>query len=199
LSFQNNRKKVGLYGGTFDPIHTVHLIVAEQTRDILALDEIWFLPARIPPHKQAKQITADVHRVKMIAHAIAGHPSFRLDTIELEREPELPSYTYDTVHILKERHPDIDFYFIIGGDMAAYLPKWHRIDELISMVQFVALGRPGYVMDNPYMQCVIKVEMPQLDVSSSMIRKKVALGQSIRYLVPEAVRMYIEEKRLYEA
>lgn len=83
--------------------------------------------------------------------------------------------------------------------MAAYLPKWHRIDELISMVQFVALGRPGYVMDNPYMQCVIKVEMPQLDVSSSMIRKKVALGQSIRYLVPEAVRMYIEEKRLYEA
>lgn len=199
MSFRNSRKKVGLYGGTFDPIHTIHLIVAEQARDALELDEIWFLPARIPPHKQTKQITADIHRVEMIARAIAGHSYFRLDTIELEREPELPSYTYDTVHILKERHPDIDFYFIIGGDMAAYLPKWHRIDELILMVQFVALARPGYVMDNPYMGHVIEAEMPQLDVSSSMIRKKVAQGRSIRYLVPEAVRMYIEEKRLYEA
>ncbi|CEH29574.1 nicotinate-nucleotide adenylyltransferase [Aneurinibacillus migulanus] len=199
MSFRNSRKKVGLYGGTFDPIHTIHLIVAEQARDALEIDEIWFLPARIPPHKQTKQITADIHRVEMIARAIAGHSDFRLDTIELEREPELPSYTYDTVHILKERHPDIDFYFIIGGDMAAYLPKWHRIDELILMVQFVALARPGYVMDNPYMRHVIETEMPQLDVSSSMIRKKIAQGRSIRYLVPEAVRMYIEEKRLYEA
>ncbi|MBN6186236.1 nicotinate-nucleotide adenylyltransferase [Aneurinibacillus sp. BA2021] len=199
MSFRDNRKKVGLYGGTFDPIHTVHLIVAEQALDALGLEEIWFLPARIPPHKQTKKITADVHRVEMVRRALAGNPRFRIHTIELEQNAEKPSYTYDTVRMLQDRHPDVQFYFIIGGDMAAYLPKWHRIDDLIEMVQFVALARPGYTMDNPYMQHVIETEMPQLDVSSSMIREKVAAGRSIRYLVPEAVRLYIEEEGLYEA
>jgi nicotinate-nucleotide adenylyltransferase len=199
LSSQNKRKKVGLYGGTFDPIHSVHLMVAEQARDALGLDEIWFLPARIPPHKRLKRITPDVHRVAMVERAIAGNPCFSLNKIELELEADQPSYTYDTVRIVKERYPGVDFYFIIGGDMAAHLPKWYKIDELIKMVQFVALARPGYKMENPYMQHVIEADMPQLDVSSSMIRERVASGRSIRYLVPEEVRLYIEEKRLYEA
>jgi nicotinate-nucleotide adenylyltransferase len=199
LSFQNEQKKVGLYGGTFDPIHTVHLIVAEQARDALNLDEIWFLPAHIPPHKRSRRITADIHRVEMIRLAIADNPRFLLNTVELERDSGQPSYTYDTVRLLKVRHPEVDFYFIIGGDMANYLPKWHRIDELVQMVQFVALARPGYTMENKYMQRVIETEMPQLDVSSTMIREKASAGRSIRYLVPDAVRMYIEEKRLYEA
>ncbi|GEN34603.1 nicotinate-nucleotide adenylyltransferase [Aneurinibacillus danicus] len=199
MSFQNEQKKVGLYGGTFDPIHTVHLIVAEQARDALNLDEIWFLPAHIPPHKRSRRITADIHRVEMIRLAIADNPRFLLNTVELERDSGQPSYTYDTVRLLKVRHPEVDFYFIIGGDMANYLPKWHRIDELVQMVQFVALARPGYTMENKYMQRVIETEMPQLDVSSTMIREKASAGRSIRYLVPDAVRMYIEEKRLYEA
>lgn len=194
-----SKKKVGLYGGTFDPIHTVHLIVAEQARDALNLDEIWFLPAHIPPHKRSRRITADIHRVEMIRLAIADNPRFLLNTVELERDSGQPSYTYDTVRLLKVRHPEVDFYFIIGGDMANYLPKWHRIDELVQMVQFVALARPGYTMENKYMQRVIETEMPQLDVSSTMIREKASAGRSIRYLVPDAVRMYIEEKRLYEA
>lgn len=199
MNFQNEQKKVGLYGGTFDPIHTVHLIVAEQARDALNLDEIWFLPAHIPPHKRSRRITADIHRVEMIRLAIADNPRFLLNTVELERDSGQPSYTYDTVRLLKVRHPEVDFYFIIGGDMANYLPKWHRIDELVQMVQFVALARPGYTMENKYMQRVIETEMPQLDVSSTMIREKASAGRSIRYLVPDAVRMYIEEKRLYEA
>lgn len=198
LNFQDNRKKVGLYGGTFDPIHTVHLMVAEQALDALDLEEVWFLPARIPPHKRTRKITADMHRVEMVRRALKGNPRFRINMIELERDAEQPSYTYDTIRILQARHPDIEFYFIIGGDMAAYLPEWYRIDDLIEMVQFVALARPGYTMVNPYMEHVIQIEMPQLDVSSTMIREKASAGRSIRYLVPEAVRLYIEEEGLYE-
>ncbi len=199
MSFRDNRRKVGLYGGTFDPIHTVHLIVAEQALDALDLEEVWFLPARIPPHKRTKKITADMHRVEMVRRALKGNPRFRINTIELERDAEQPSYTYETIRMLQARHPDVAFYFIIGGDMAAYLPEWYRIDDVIEMVQFVALARPGYAMVNPYMERVIEIEMPQLDVSSTMIREKASAGRSIRYLVPEAVRLYIEEEGLYEA
>ncbi|AMA72303.1 MULTISPECIES: nicotinate-nucleotide adenylyltransferase [Aneurinibacillus] len=199
MNFRNKRKKVAIYGGTFDPIHAVHLIVAEQARDALGLDEVWFMPARLPPHKLGNPITEDKHRVAMVELAIADNPYFSLSTVELEMECSQPSYTYHTVRLLKERHPDTEFYFIIGGDMAKHLPKWYKIEELITMVKFVVLARPGYIMDNKYMQDVIQVRMPQLDVSSTMIRQKAADGKSIRYLVPEAVRLYIEEKRLYEA
>jgi nicotinate-nucleotide adenylyltransferase len=198
LNCRNKRKKVGIYGGTFDPVHTVHLMVAEQARDRLGLDEIWFTPARIPPHKQKKHITADTHRAKMLALAIEENPCFVLNTIELELDRSQPSYTYHTMQLLKERYPEVEFYFIIGGDMAEHLPKWYKIDELVTMVQFVALARPGYIMNNQYMQHVIQVDMPQLDISSSMIREKIATGASIRYLVPDSVRLYIEENRLYE-
>lgn len=198
MNYRNKRKKVGIYGGTFDPVHTVHLMVAEQARDGLGLDEIWFTPARIPPHKQKKHITADTHRAKMLALAIEENPRFVLNTIELELDRSQPSYTYHTMRLLKERYPELEFYFIIGGDMAEYLPKWYKIDELVTMVRFVALARPGYTMNNEYMQHVIQVDMPQLDISSSMIREKIATGASIRYLVPDSVRLYIEENRLYE-
>jgi nicotinate-nucleotide adenylyltransferase len=200
LSFQDKeRKKIGIFGGTFDPVHTVHLIVAEQAREALGLDEVWFMPAHIPPHKLEKHITADCHRLAMLERAIQGNENFCATAIELDRKDDKPSYTYDTILSLKAKHPNVDFYFIIGGDMVEYLPKWHRIEELVSLVQFVALARPGYSMQNEYTDRVIEVEMPQLDVSSTIIRHKAFSGESIRYLVPESVRLYIEENGLYES
>lgn len=188
-----------MYGGTFDPVHTVHLIVAERARDALELDEIWLMPARIPPHKQDQVITDDRHRIEMLRLAAAGNERFHVTTVELDAQSGTPSYTYDTMSQLVATYKDVEFFFIIGGDMVEYLPKWHRVDELLCLVRFVALARPGYSMDTPYREWLTEVEMPQLDVSSSQIRRLVREGHSIRYLVPEAVRLYIEENRLYES
>lgn len=199
MSFQNKRRRIGVYGGTFDPVHTVHLIVAERARDTLELDEIWLMPARIPPHKQDKVITADHHRIEMLRRAVAGNPFFQISTVELDVQESVPSYTYDTMCKLMAAHQDVDFFFIIGGDMVEYLPKWHRVNELLRMVQFVALARPGYSMSTPYREWLIEVDMPQLDIASSQVRDLIRSGHSIRYLVPEAVRLYIEENGLYES
>lgn len=197
MSCQNNKKKIGILGGTFDPVHQVHLMVGEIARDQLQLDEIWFLPAYIPPHKQNKAISQPHHRMKMLQIAIGENPYFKVSSIELERGEEgKPSYTYETMMELKKAYPSYDFYFIIGGDMVEYLPKWYKIDELTSMIHFVALARPGYSLATHYP--IIVADMPQLDVSSSMIRERVANGQTIRYLVPEGVRLYIKENHLYE-
>ena len=153
-------------GGTFDPVHIVHLMVAELAREALHLDEIWFMPTYLPPHKKNKDITEQHHRVNMLEKAVQGNSSFRLSTVELERgEQGKPSFTYETLLFLKQAYPTCEFYFIIGGDMVEYLPKWYKIDELIHLLHFVALARPGYSLKTSYP--VIEVEMPQLDVSSA--------------------------------
>jgi nicotinate-nucleotide adenylyltransferase len=191
-------KKIGLMGGTFDPVHTVHLIAAEQARTNLGLDEVWFIPAHIPPHKREKHITDDSHRLAMLGLAIQGNPAFCLSRVEMDAaNMGKPSFTYDTMLYLNNHYPEAAFYFIIGGDMVEYLPHWHRIDELVQIVRFAALARPGYSLKHRYGDRVIEVEMPQLDVSSTMIRNFVSQRRSIRYLVPEAVRLYIEENGLY--
>lgn len=173
-------------------------MVGEIARDQLQLDEIWFLPAKIPPHKQNKAISKPHHRMNMLQIAIEENPNFFISTIELEYGGEgKPSYTYETMMKFKENYPLYDFYFIIGGDMVEYLPKWYKINELTSMINFIALARPGYSLETPYP--VIVADMPQLDLSSSIIRERVANGQTIRYLVPEGVRLYIKENHLYES
>ncbi|MBO8164158.1 MAG: nicotinate-nucleotide adenylyltransferase [Brevibacillus sp.] len=191
-----NKREIGLMGGTFDPIHLGHLLAAEQAREQAGLDEVWFLPSRVPPHKQGEEITPAVHRLRMTELATADHPAFHVCSVELERSG--PSYTVDTLHVLLQRYPDVRFSFIIGGDMVNMLPKWHRFDELVRMVHFIGLERPGTAADRqkfwPY---VTFVEMPQWDVSSTLIRRKVRAGLSIRYLVPDAVERYIKENGLY--
>lgn len=186
-------RRIGILGGTFDPPHIGHLLIANEVLASLNLEEIWFMPNREPPHKEKPGFLSDEERVKLIELAIADHPRFRLETIELERPG--PSYTYDTITLLKKRHPDVDFYFIIGADMIEYLPKWHKISDLVSMIKFVGVGRPDFVADSPFP--IIYVDVPEFAVSSSMIRQRVKEGKTIRYLVPESVRKYIEEKKLY--
>ncbi|WP_367342327.1 nicotinate-nucleotide adenylyltransferase [Limosilactobacillus sp.] len=187
------RKRVGIYGGTFNPIHNAHLLVADQAGKALCLDRVLFMPDYQPPHVDHKDAIDARDRVAMIKLAIADNSFFGLEMDEINRQGV--SYTYDTMKRLKKKHPDTDYYFIIGGDMVDYLPKWHKIDELAKMVQFVGVRRPK--ADNFSKYPVIWVDVPQVDFSSTDIRKRVANGRPIRYMVPSAVQDYIEEHHLY--
>ena len=187
------RKQVGILGGNFNPVHNQHLLIANQVGTALNLEKVYLMPEYLPPHVDEKDTIEAEHRLNMLKLAIADNPLFDIEQAELQRKGK--SYTYDTMKALIAQNPDTDYYFIIGGDMVEYLPKWYKIDELVEMVQFVGVKRPGYTIDTPYP--IIWLDAPMMDLSSSLIRKKIAQGCSIRYLVPEAVRNYILEKGLY--
>lgn len=190
--------RIGILGGTFDPIHIVHLMIAEQVREKLHLQQIWFMPTRIPPHKEGRRVAPAEHRLEMVKLAIGEIPYFQAVSFELERQGT--SYTIETIKQLKEQFPSHSFYFIIGADMVEYLPHWHQIEELVHLIQFVGVHRPGYHMNqSEYSSYVKTVEIPQMDLSSTMIREKVLNRESVRFMVPDKVRNYIEEKHLYEA
>lgn len=186
-------RKVGLLGGTFDPPHIGHLLVAEEVYYALDLDEVWFVPSNDPPHKEASNTQVE-HRVEMTQLAIKSNPHFQVSTIEMERSGV--SYTYDTINELHRKYPDTSFYFIIGGDMVEYLPKWHRIDELMELVTFVGVKRQGHQLRSTYP--VEKVDIPLFEVSSTLIRDRIRYGGSTKYLLPEGVEPYVKEHNLYE-
>lgn len=188
-----SRKQVGILGGNFNPVHNQHLLIADQVGTALNLEKVYLMPEYLPPHVDEKDTIEAEHRLNMLKLATADNSLFDIEQAELQRKGK--SYTYDTMKALIAQNPDTDYYFIIGGDMVEYLPKWYKIDELVEMVQFVGVKRPGYTIDTPYP--IIWLDAPMMDLSSSLIRKKIAQGCSIRYLVPEAVRNYILEKGLY--
>lgn len=190
---QETRRQVGIFGGTFNPVHNGHLVMADQVGNQLGLDKVCFMPDATPPHVDTKGAIAAKYRVEMLAAAIAGNPLFDLELCEIERGGV--SYSFDTLTYLKQQHPDTDYYFIIGADMVNYLPKWYRIDDLVKMVQFVGVKRPGYTPQSQYP--VLWVDAPMLEITSTAIRERVQTGESIRYLVPDAVAAYIEKEGLY--
>lgn len=189
----NERKQVGILGGNFNPVHVAHLVVADQVQQQLGLDKVYLMPTCLPPHVDPKKTIDSSHRLAMLELAVKGNPNLAVEPIELMRKGK--SYTYDTMRILTQSNPDTDYYFIIGGDMVEYLPKWYKIDFLVEMVHFVGVHRPSYVGDSPYP--IIWVDAPQMAISSSLVREKVRLGASFRYLVPESIHQYIREKELY--
>ena len=188
------RKQVGILGGNFNPVHNAHLVVADQVRQQLGLDKVLLMPEYEPPHVDAKGPIAEHHRLKMLELAIEGIEGLEIETIELERKGV--SYTYDTMLLLNERDPDTDYYFIIGADMVDYLPKWHRIDELVEIVQFVGVQRPRYKAGTSYP--VIWVDVPLMDISSSMVRDFVAKGRTPNFMLPKPVLDYIKKEGLYQ-
>ncbi|GAW98379.1 nicotinate-nucleotide adenylyltransferase [Secundilactobacillus mixtipabuli] len=188
-----SKKRIGILGGTFNPPHIGHLIVADQVMTQLGLDRVLFMPDANPPHVDRKVAIDAADRVKMVSDTIAGNPDFGIELAEVQRGGI--SYTYDTMLELKRKHPENDYYFIIGGDMVDYLPKWHRIDELVKLVQFVGVRREDYPVTSKYP--VLWVDIPRIDISSSMIRSRIRQGQSIRYFVKDAVARYIKERQLY--
>ena len=187
------RKQVGILGGNFNPVHNAHLVVADQVRQQLGLDKVLLMPEYKPPHVDAKGTIAEHHRLKMLELAIEGIEGLEIEMIELERKGI--SYTYDTMILLNERDPDTDYYFIIGADMVDYLPKWHRIDELVEIVQFVGVQRPRYKAGTSYP--VIWVDVPLMDISSSMVRDFLAKGRTPNFMLPKAVLDYIKKEGLY--
>ena len=192
---ENRRKKIGIMGGTFDPIHVGHLILGEKAYEQLGLDKILFMPAGNPPHKRNRKGRAsDEQRVEMVKLAIQGNPHFELSLIEMNAEGF--TYTYRTLETLKKQNPDTDYYFIIGADMVEYLPKWHRIDELIEMVQFVGVPRPKYKAGTSYP--VIWVDVPLMDISSSAVRSYIKKDRIPNFMVPQSVLAYIKKAGLYK-
>ena len=189
----DNKKRIGLLGGTFNPIHNGHLLIAEQVRSQLNLDKVLFMPDNMPPHVDQKEAIDAKKRLKMVQLAVMDNKHFGVEELELKRGGV--SYTYDTLKELQLLHPENEYYFIIGGDMVAYLPKWYRIDELVKMVKFVGVQRPGYRQQSQYP--VLWVDVPKFDISSSLIRQKIVQGGSIKYLVPDAVAEYIRKEGLY--
>lgn len=188
-------EKIGILGGTFNPPHLGHLIIANEVMCSQGLDEVWFMPNQEPPHKEKSNDATNSDRIEMLKLSVEGHPNFKLELLEMERPG--PSFTYDTMKLLKGNYPQKEFYFIIGADMVEYLPKWHNIDELLELITFVGVKRPFYNLQTSYP--ILYSEVPEMGISSSMIRKRLREGGTIRYLVPETIREYIKENRLYES
>ena len=189
------RHRVGIYGGTFNPIHNAHLLVADQVGHSLSLDQVRFMPDAMPPHVDHKTAIDAKLRLAMIKLAIQDNPLFGIEESELRLGGV--SYTYDTMKKMIEQHPTTDYYFIIGGDMVDYLPKWHRIDELVRLPRFhfVGVRRPGAKNESAYP--VIWVDVPLVSFSSTDILRRIAQGLPIRYMVPDVVAAFIKEHHLY--
>lgn len=184
-------KKIGIYGGSFDPIHHGHLILAREALENLDLAEMIFVPAAQSPHKTHSDPAAPQVRWEMLTAALAGEKGFSASRLELDRPP--PSYSIDTVEQLRAENPAADFCFLLGEDNLPKLEKWHRFEDLRQLVQFVVLDRSALEVEYPYPTIRRKI-----DISATTIRNRVASGQSIRYLVPEAVERIIRRENLYQ-
>lgn len=186
-------KRIGLLGGTFNPPHNGHLMMANEVLHALNLDEVRFMPNALPPHKFARHDASNMERLEMVKRAISPYPHFSVESYEVEKGGV--SYSYETLSALCIREPNVKFYFIIGGDMIDSLHSWYRIDELVKLVQFVGVKRPGTEANSVYP--ILMVEVPQIDLSSTLIRERLATRGTVTFLLPEAVEAYIREEGLY--
>ena len=200
--------RIGIFGGTFDPVHMGHLILAEQCRDQAKLDEVWFLPSYIPPHKAGAGVTRFEQRCDMLDLAVAGHPAFRIDRIEKEL-PE-PSFTARTLAELHARHPGNEFFLLMGSDCLPDLPSWYEPRQVIELAGLVVVPRPGVMLwTAERLAKALGVDVsavrlrfvacPMIEIASRELRRAVADGMSIRYMVPRAVEEYVRERKLYTA
>lgn len=197
-------ERIGLLGGTFDPIHLGHLVVAEEARTRLSLDRLLFVPSRQPWRKAGREIAPEADRLAMVRLAVEGNPGFEVSLVDLEREG--PSYSVDTVcDVRASLSPEAELYFILGYDALMDLPHWHAPAELARITRLVTVIRPGYALDwSPLEQAipqaretVMLLETPEIGISSTEVRQRVAAGRSIRYWVPDLVAEYIQQQGLY--
>jgi nicotinate-nucleotide adenylyltransferase len=197
--------RIGIFGGTFDPVHMGHLILAEQCRVQANLDEVWFVPSAQPPHKP-NAITRFEHRCDMLELAIAGHPAFRVSRIEKERDA--PSFTAVTLEQLHTRHPGDAFALLLGSDCLPDLPGWYEPRKIIALAELIVVPRPGGMLwTAERLARALQIDAsqvrlrfiacPMIDIASRELRRAVSDGLSIRYLVPRAVEEYIRERKLY--
>lgn len=194
--------RIGIMGGTFDPIHFGHLFVAEEARVRFQLNRVLFIPNGEPPHKQSLGLTSAFHRYQMTLRAIAPNEAFDCSDIEIKRVG--PSYSVDTLHQLLEIYPGSTLYYITGVDAVAEILTWHRHQEVVELATFIAATRPGYDLHklksrlpDSYHSRVLLMESNGLEISSSDIRSRLAIGLPARYLTPDDVLEYIHTHRLY--
>jgi len=190
-------KKIGILGGTFDPPHIAHLIVAQEALEKLKLDQVWFVPGFIPPHKRNNPVTNARQRWQMLKLALSGNRKFVASNIELRRKGI--SYTVDTLRRLSLQRPKRKLYLILGSDNLKFLPDWKEPEEIFKLAQVVLIRRPGLKISraNSWVKKGVLLEAPLLEISSSQIRERAKKGESITYWVPEMVRKYIERHKLY--
>jgi nicotinate-nucleotide adenylyltransferase len=198
--------RAGIFGGTFDPIHLGHMIIAEQVMDELNLSHVVFVPGGIPPHKEASSVRASAEdRYDMVSSAVAGNDHFSVDRVEVNAGR--PMHSVDTVRIFAERSPKVDWYFITGADEVSNLLAWKEPDRLLDQVGMVAATRPGYDLSRlGHLEASLRnfdrifpVECTRVDISATGIRRRMLQGKSVRYLVPEGVYEIIEQRGLYGA
>ncbi len=199
--------RIGVFGGSFDPIHQGHLILAEQCREQADLDAVWFVPCALSPHKEQGAQGTDRQRIEMIELAIAGHPAFQLARIEIERGGV--SYTVDTLRAIRELHADDELFLLLGADSLDNFDTWHEPTEICQLATPLVVNRPDaneidlsvfekHVDSQRYASfCRYSIVSPLIDIQSRQIRDKVEKQQSIRYLTPRAVEKYIETQKLY--
>ncbi len=198
-------KRLGIMGGTFDPIHYGHLVTAEAARDQFRLDKVVFVPSGIPPHKKDYMVTDASHRYLMTMLAVATNPFFEVSRVEIDR----PGYSYavDTVrHFCQLYGAETQFFFITGADAIMEILTWKNVDEMLTMTSFIAATRPGFSLAGddvlnhipPYARKRIELlEVPALAISSTDIRRRVSCHRSIKYLLPESVEQYIVQNGIY--
>jgi nicotinate-nucleotide adenylyltransferase len=196
--------RIGLFGGTFDPPHLGHLILASEAQEQLELDRLLWILTPEPPHKQKQFITSIEHRLAMVKLAIADNPAFELSRIELDRPG--PHYTLDTIKIIAEQNPDADIVPVIGGDALRDLPKWHESQKLVYACHWIGVMRRPHDESNldelesqlPGISSKVHyVDAPLLEIASREIRSRIAKGRSVRYYLPTPVYEYINQHHLY--
>ena len=195
---------MGIFGGTFDPIHLGHLILAEQCRESCKLDRVWFVVAGVPPHKPVGR-TAVAHRLEMVRIAIAGHPAFSVSEIEAMRPG--PHYSVETLESVHRDQPDHDLFFMIGADSLVDLPTWREPARITQLATIVVVNRPGIEeidpaslpQFGPRSHPLVSVTIPPVGIASTDLRRRLVEGRSIRYMVPRGVEAYIEAQGLYRA
>ena len=200
-------KKVGIMGGTFNPIHLGHLCLAETAYEQLGLDKVLFMPSKKPPHKDIPDQISMEQRVEMITLAIKDNPHFELSMIELERDGI--TYTADSLTELTQKHRNTEFYFIVGADSLYYMNQWKNPHIIFELCTVVAAGRDHSDMNlmqqqaddlkKQYHASIILIEMPTIQISSAVIKERIAAGKSVRYFLPETVQKFIQKNHLYKA
>jgi nicotinate-nucleotide adenylyltransferase len=197
MTGENGRPRIGVMGGTFDPIHHGHLVAASEVAQSLGLDEVLFVPTGAPSYKA--DVTPAEHRYLMTVIATASNPSFTVSRVDIDRRK--PTFTIDTLRDIHEQRPDADLYFITGADAIAQILSWKDVDELWRLAHFVAVSRPGHVLSVSGLpeQDVSLLEVPALAISSTDCRDRVRRGFPVWYLVPDGVVQYISKHHLYRS
>lgn len=203
---KGNEKRIGLMGGTFDPIHHGHLVTAEEARYQFKMGKVIFIPSAVPPHKTRKDISHPIHRLGMTKNAISTNSYFEVSDIEVQREGL--SYTIDTVYEMKKKYTGWELFFITGADAVLEILTWKNVIGLLEQCFFIAATRPGFKLesleqklDDLPKKCfnkIITMEVPALAISSTDIRNRVRDGRPIKYLLPEKVEEYIYSNKLYK-